>query len=152
VVVLKMNSSPTPDLILQHFFWVNCQTSLLYFLGSSLSICWSRFGKCYFADAECYGDTDPPPEGFGVGPNTLVHLLQAREYEHLSRLGGVRDLLCSLFFWRCYTKALQLCARLRSLSARAGLALFWTSWTEEPADTHYCIFHSATDMDITVIL
>ncbi|KAH8960841.1 hypothetical protein BDL97_05G018100 [Sphagnum fallax] len=43
---------------------------------------------------------DPPPEGFGVGPNTLVHLLQAREYEHLSRLGGVegvaRDLNTSL--------------------------------------------------------
>jgi hypothetical protein len=37
------------------------------------------------------------PEGFGVGPNTLVNLLQARKYEDLHKLGGVRlVLLCSM--------------------------------------------------------
>jgi hypothetical protein len=36
------------------------------------------------------GDAEVPPEGFGVGPRTLVHLLQDREYESLQKLGGVR--------------------------------------------------------------
>jgi hypothetical protein len=36
-----------------------------------------------------------PPEGFGVGPRTLVHLLQDREYETLQKLGGVRPFVSS---------------------------------------------------------
>ncbi|CAM6053706.1 unnamed protein product [Sphagnum tenellum] len=36
------------------------------------------------------------PEGFGVGPNTLVHLLQARKYEDLHKLGGVKGVAKAL--------------------------------------------------------
>jgi hypothetical protein len=41
------------------------------------------------------GDAEVPPEGFGVGPQTLVHLLQDREYESLQKLGGVRPFFSS---------------------------------------------------------
>ncbi|CAK9225427.1 unnamed protein product [Sphagnum troendelagicum] len=37
-----------------------------------------------------------PPEGFGVGPQTLVHLLQDREYESLQKLGGVENVATAL--------------------------------------------------------
>jgi len=36
---------------------------------------------------------DDPPEGFGVGPKKLIHLLQDRKISDLEKLGGVSSIL-----------------------------------------------------------
>jgi Ca2+-transporting ATPase len=50
----------------------------------------------FFLTSNYDGDHADRPEGFGVGPNTLVHLLQARKYEDLHKLGGVKGVAKAL--------------------------------------------------------
>lgn len=54
----------------------------------------SMIFKCdtYSSSCTSYSVSDEPPEGFGVGPKTLIHLLQDRKLSELEKLGGVSAL------------------------------------------------------------
>lgn len=94
-------------------------TPRILFIGSTCTLKFvlqNVWNLLLFLTSNCDGAHADRPEGFGVGPNTLVNLLQARKYEDLRKLGGVRlVILCSMYFlsWSDY-KGLCSCARLNS--------------------------------------